>query len=125
MVVFSKVTAAAAALAAVASAAPTKPVGATPRLGFTINQIAKPVTPKAINLPGVYANALHKYGGTVPQHVREAATKGSAVTTPEANDQAYLTPVTAGASTVHLDIDTGSADLYDIRPAYSISPSVC
>ncbi|KAJ9303014.1 hypothetical protein DTO271G3_388 [Paecilomyces variotii] len=112
MVLFNKVTAAAAALAAVASAAPTKPVGAHPRLGFTINQIAKPVTPKAINLPGIYANAIQKYGGTVPQHVREAAVKGSAVTTPEENDQAYLTPVTAGASTLHLDIDTGSADLW-------------
>ncbi|GAD93189.1 aspartic endopeptidase Pep1/aspergillopepsin F [Paecilomyces variotii No. 5] len=123
MVVFSKVTAAAAALAAVASAAPTKPVGATPRLGFTVNQIAKPVAPKSINLPGVYANAIHKYGGTVPQHVREAATKGSAVTTPEANDQAYLTPVTAGASTVHLDIDTGSADLWVFSNQLSSSES--
>lgn len=116
MVVFSKVTAAAAVLAAIASAAPTgtKPVGASPRLGFTINQIAKPVTPKPINLPGIYASALQKYGATVPQNVKAAAVNGSVVTTPESNDEAYLTPVTAGDSTLHLDFDTGSADLYGL-----------
>jgi len=108
MVVFSKATVVLAALSAVASAVPT-----TNRhhRGFSIRQISKQVTPKAVNLPGVYANSLRKFGGAVPYHVKAAAERGSAVTTPEANDIAYLTPVTIGNSTLNLDLDTGSADL--------------
>ncbi|CAI7593379.1 unnamed protein product [Penicillium glandicola] len=109
MVVFSKVTAALAGLSAVASASPVK----SPRKGFTVNQVQKATTgTRTINLPGVYANALAKYGATVPAHVAAAAVSGSAVTTPEDGDVEYLTPVTIGDSTLNLDFDTGSADLW-------------
>lgn len=107
MVVFSKVTAVLAGLSAVASAVPT----IKPRIGFSVQQVSKQVTPKTINLPAIYANSLNKFGGTVPQNVKAAAETGSAITTPEANDIAYLTPVNIGGSTLNLDIDTGSADL--------------
>lgn len=108
MVVFSKVTAILASLAAVASAVPVE----NTRKGFTVKQVAKPATKtKTVNLPAMYANALAKYGGTVPASVKAAAESGSAVTTPQANDEDYLTPVSVGGSTLNLDFDTGSADL--------------
>ncbi|KAJ5101927.1 hypothetical protein NUU61_004149 [Penicillium alfredii] len=109
MVVFNKATLALAGLSAIASAAPTTPA----RQGFTVNQVSKTLTKsKTVNLPGIYANAISKYGGTVPSSVRAAAASGSAVTTPEDNDIEYLTPVKIGGSTLNLDFDTGSADLW-------------
>ncbi|KAL4901637.1 aspartic protease pep1 [Aspergillus multicolor] len=107
MVVFSKV-ATAFGLAAVASAMPT----ASPRQGFTIDQLLKEVPKRTINLPAIYANALRKYGGNVPPHLSDAMAQGSAVTTPEEYDIEYLTPVTVGGTTLNLDFDTGSADLW-------------
>ncbi|KAL3491726.1 aspartic protease pep1 [Aspergillus germanicus] len=108
MVVFSKLTTAVLGLAAVASAAPT----ATPRQGLTVNQLSRQAPKRSINLPGIYANALNKYGASVPTHVRDAAVHGSAVTTPEAEDLEYLTPVNVGGTVLNLDFDTGSADLW-------------
>lgn len=109
MVVFSKVTAAL-ALSAIASAAAV-PVQ-SPRKGFTVNQVTRTAArTKSVNLPGVYASALSKYGGTVPADVHAAAVSGSAITTPEDGDIEYLTPVSVGGTTLNLDFDTGSADL--------------
>ncbi|KAJ5356560.1 Peptidase aspartic catalytic [Penicillium concentricum] len=111
MVVFSKVTVALACFSAVASAAavPVK----SPRKGFSVKQVNKtPTGTRTVNLPAIYANALAKYGATVPAHVHAAASSGSAVTTPEDGDVEYLTPVTIGDSTLNLDFDTGSADLW-------------
>nr|AXN90910.1 aspartic protease [Evansstolkia leycettana] len=109
MVVFSKVTAVVAGLSVMASAVPTS----NARQGFTVNQVAKPLTkPKTLNLAAVYAKALGKYSGIVPDHVKTAAVNGSAVTTPEQYDSEYLTPVNVGGTTLNLDFDTGSADLW-------------
>lgn len=108
MVAFSKITAVVVGLSTIASAVPV----IQPRKGFTVNQVAKPLTEKkTVNLPAILANALAKYGATVPDHVKAAAVSGSAVTTPEQYDTEYLTPVTVGGSTLNLDFDTGSADL--------------
>ncbi|KAF7165572.1 hypothetical protein CNMCM5623_009757 [Aspergillus felis] len=109
MVVFSKVTAVVVGLSTIASAVPV----VQSRKGFTINQVAKPVADnKTINLPALYANALSKYGATVPPSVKAAASSGSAVTTPQQYDTEYLTPVKVGGTTLNLDFDTGSADLW-------------
>ncbi|KAI9043422.1 pepsin-like aspartic protease [Aspergillus affinis] len=109
MVIFSKVTTAALGLASVASALPH----AQPRKGFTVNQITRQsANPKTLNLPAQYAKFLAKYGATVPQSVKDAASKGTAVTKPEEYDSEYLTPVTIGGTTLNLDFDTGSADLW-------------
>ncbi|KAJ5635993.1 uncharacterized protein N7484_009306 [Penicillium longicatenatum] len=108
MVVFSKVTVALASLASIASAVPT----GGKKSSFTVNQIAVPAT-KTQNFANNYARALSKYGGNVPTHVFAAAQQsGSAVTTPEDNDEEYLTPVNVGGTTLNLDFDTGSADLW-------------
>jgi aspergillopepsin I len=121
MVVFSKITVVLAGLATVASAVPT---GSSRKSTFTVNQKARPVAQaKAINLPGMYASALSKYGAAVPASVKAAAESGTAVTTPEANDVEYLTPVNVGGTTLNLDFDTGSADLWVFSSELSSSES--
>ncbi|KAK5806386.1 hypothetical protein VI817_000644 [Penicillium citrinum] len=103
-----KVTAILAGIASVTSAVP---MGGKSK--FTINQSVRPVTKtRTINLPGMYANALSKYGASIPASVKAAADSGSATTTPEDNDTEYLTPVNVGGTTLNLDFDTGSADLW-------------
>lgn len=117
MVGFSKVASAAVGLAAMADAAPT------PSLlgGFSINQILGQVTKGGVNLPGMYARSLAKYGGTPSPGLKDAMGRGSAVTTPEPHDIEYLTPVDVGGTTMHLNIDTGSADLYVGLPYFTFT----
>ncbi|KAL6237264.1 aspartic protease pep1 [Aspergillus navahoensis] len=108
MAVFSRVATAAFGLSAVAYAMPA----ASPRQGFTINQLTRTTLKRTVNLPAIYANGLAKYGGNVPSHIQDAMAHGSAVTTPEQYDVEYLTPVDVGGTTMNLDFDTGSADLW-------------
>ena len=110
MVLLSQLTAVVAGLSTVASAVPMID---RRHKAFTVNQIVKHTEKrKSVNLPGMYARTLAKYGAKVPDHVLAAAAQGSAVTTPEQYDEEYLTPVQVGSTTLNLDIDTGSADLY-------------
>ncbi|PYI02828.1 aspergillopepsin I precursor [Aspergillus sclerotiicarbonarius CBS 121057] len=109
MVVFSKATALALGLSTAASAAPLTQT----RKNFSVQQVAHPANKtRTVNLPAMYARALTKYGATVPESVKVAASEGSVTTTPQSDDTEYLTPVTVGDSTLHLDFDTGSADLW-------------
>ncbi|KAL5363386.1 aspartic peptidase domain-containing protein [Aspergillus floccosus] len=118
MVVFSKVTTIALGLSGVASALP----GPKTRKGFTVNQLVTPKSQyRSINIPGIYASALNKYGASVPQHIMDAASSGSVVTTPEQYDSEYLTPVNVGGTVLNLDFDTGSADLWVFSSELSAS----
>ncbi|KAJ5662506.1 Penicillopepsin-1 [Penicillium maclennaniae] len=108
MVVINNVAITLVGLASIASAAPATKVGSK----FSLNQVARPAT-KASNFAASYGRALSKYGATVPSHIEAAAVaSGVATTTPEANDEEYLTPVNIGGTTLNLDFDTGSADLW-------------
>ncbi|KAJ5125273.1 Penicillopepsin-1 [Penicillium atrosanguineum] len=108
MVVINNVAITLAGLASIASAAPATKVGSK----FSLNQVARPAT-KTSNFAASYGRALSRYGATVPSHIQAAAVaSGVATTTPEANDEEYLTPVTIGGTTLNLDFDTGSADLW-------------
>jgi hypothetical protein len=64
--------------------------------------------------PAEVSRTFQKFGKQVPSHVEAAlAAQGSVTTTPEdAYDSAYLTPVSVGGTTLNLDIDTGSSDLW-------------
>lgn len=105
MVVFSKFTVALAGLASMADALPS-------RKQFSINQVAVPAT-STRSYAHAYAKALNKFGAEVPTAVRAAtAASGSAITTPDNGDEEYLTPVDIGGTTLNLDFDTGSADLW-------------
>lgn len=54
-----------------------------------------------------------RWGNSVPAGLKKAAgQKGDATANPEQYDRSYLVPVTVGADTLHLDFDTGSADLW-------------
>ena len=96
---------AAAALAAVSFAAPTKQ-------GFTVEQVPSNVG-KLTHGQHLTAKVYRKFGGKMPTVVEHAAAAqtGSVTASPEQYDSEYLCPVTAGGSVVNLDFDTGSADL--------------
>ncbi|KAF2230053.1 aspartic protease pepB [Viridothelium virens] len=108
---FSTSVAAVAALANVAAAVPHSQI--SPRSEFKIEQVATGRTIARNGAQEVRKTFL-KYSKTVPSNVEAAAAavSGTATTTPEANDAEYLTPVTLGGSTLNLDFDTGSADLW-------------
>ncbi|OQE16136.1 hypothetical protein PENSTE_c025G08130 [Penicillium steckii] len=117
MVVIHKIPIALAGLASVAAAIPTsKPVSK-----FSVNQVSRPAT-KASNFAANYGRALSKYGATIPSHVQAAAAaSGVATNTPSSNDEEYLTPVSIGGTTLNLDFDTGSADLWVFSTELSTS----
>ncbi|KAH6644538.1 aspartic peptidase domain-containing protein [Boeremia exigua] len=107
-----------------AALALTSAVAANPvqkRDAFSLQQVKHNIHLK--NGPGQIAKTLRKYGKAVPEHIQAAAdTRANAVTalasgTEPANpsddyDSSYLSPVTIGTTTVNLDFDTGSSDLW-------------
>ncbi|OKL56825.1 Aspartic protease pep1 [Talaromyces atroroseus] len=116
----SKTVISALALSALAAAAPAP----TKTTQFSINQVA--VKKPAVHPAAKYAKALAKYGATVPDYVASAAASsqsGSATNTPIDGDEEYVTPVTAGDSTLNLDFDTGSADLWVYTSSTDGAPS--
>ena len=102
---------AALAVASLVSASPVPASGPSTRT-FTVHQNGtKPVYK---NGPLALANVYNKYKKAIPANVAkaaQAAADGSVTTTPEPNDEEYLTPVSIGGQTLNLDFDTGSADL--------------
>jgi len=107
-----------------AALALTSAVVATPvqkRDTFSVEQVKHSVHLK--NGPAQVAKTLRKYGKVVPQHIQAAAdarantvtaaSTGSEPANPsDEYDSSYLSPVTIGSTTVNLDFDTGSADLW-------------
>ncbi len=106
------ISAALVATASLALAAPPHLVG---RSTFEVKQVAAGKVYK--NGPLQMMKTYQKYarvGAVVPSEVEAAAAAaqtGEVTATPQQYDQAYLCPVTLGASTLNLDFDTGSADL--------------
>ncbi|KAL1305500.1 hypothetical protein AAFC00_002373 [Neodothiora populina] len=101
-----------AALAAVATASPVDVKG---KVSFTVPQIA--TGNKTLAAPPIaLSQAINKYKGTVPTVVQKAATaalqSGTVAAVPEQYDSEYLCPVTIGGTTLNLDFDTGSSDLW-------------
>ncbi|CAK3804804.1 Aspartic protease PEP1 [Lecanosticta acicola] len=111
---FIYASAALVASATLSMAAPAEVVG---RKTFQVGQVAHGKILK--NGPVQMIKAYNKYarvGAVAPPDVASAAASaqatGSVVATPEQYDQAYLCPVTVGGTTLNLDFDTGSADLW-------------
>jgi len=101
-----------AVLTALAASAAAKPVENLAKRGtFVVKQVAgrpKPAVP--ILMRRTYA----KYGAVLPESIAVAAAgadTGSVPAIPEPNDIEYLCEVTVGGTNLHLNLDTGSADL--------------
>ncbi|KAF1995606.1 acid protease [Amniculicola lignicola CBS 123094] len=83
---------------------------------FSLNQVHRKFVLR--NGAEQRAKTLRKYGHKVPANILKAArlaapTNGTAPAVPvDEYDSLYLTPVLLGNTTVQLDIDTGSADLW-------------
>lgn len=87
------------------------------RKTFQVAQVAHGTVRK--NGPIQMMKAYEKYarvGAQAPASVVQAAAaasqSGSVAANPEQQDQAYLCPVNVGGTTLNLDFDTGSADLW-------------
>ncbi|KAF1914641.1 aspartic peptidase domain-containing protein [Ampelomyces quisqualis] len=99
-------------------------VAATPvqkRDAFSVEQVARGTFRK--NGPAQVAKTLRKYNKAVPANILAAAENNEAVSVQDDTgsdpavpsdhyDSSYLSPVTVGNNTLHLDFDTGSADLW-------------
>ncbi|KAI5304225.1 Type I transmembrane sorting receptor [Ascosphaera pollenicola] len=87
------------------------------KTSFSVQQI--PVLRNATRALDHYSTALKKHGGRLPSSSTELAQaspsptgEGTAKATPVGTDTAYVIPVTVGDTTMNLDLDTGSADLW-------------
>ncbi|KAF2091227.1 aspergillopepsin A precursor [Saccharata proteae CBS 121410] len=79
------------------------------------------------NGPSALLRAYGKYKKTAPTSVQTAAAKQSGFVPANpvnAYDTAYMCPVTIGGSTVNLDFDTGSADLWTFSTQQSALSTV-
>ncbi|KAF2683636.1 acid protease [Lentithecium fluviatile CBS 122367] len=102
---------------------------------FSVEQVERTTFIK--NGPAQVIKTLRKFGKTVPEHIQKAADigpsgevstlgeNGSAPAVPgDAYDSLYLSPVTLGNTTVQLDFDTGSSDLWvfsSLQPSAQLS----
>ncbi|KAF1844366.1 aspartic protease PEP1 [Cucurbitaria berberidis CBS 394.84] len=123
-----------AALALVGTSLST-PVQLNKREAFSVEQVQRGTYLK--NGPAQLVKALRKHGKPVPQSLLDAAenranaanvfsladVNGTVPAVPnDENDSLYLSPVTIAGNTLHLDFDTGSADLWvfsSLQPAAS------
>jgi hypothetical protein len=107
--------AALAAIAAVAVASPVEPRASVPNVKFSVPQVSTGNT-KVAAPPLALSKAIKKYGGTPPTVVEKAAAAAQQSGTVTANsyngDSEYLCPVSVGGTTLNLDFDTGSSDLW-------------
>jgi len=121
---------------ALASTVSATPVELHKRKAFTIEQVERKTFVK--NGPVQVAKTLRKYGKPVPAHILKAAElgpsndvltaaaeNGTAPAVPaDQYDSLYLSPVTIGNTTVQLDFDTGSGDLWvfsSLQPSAQLS----
>ncbi|KAF2466381.1 Asp-domain-containing protein [Lindgomyces ingoldianus] len=90
------------------------PVDIQKRKTFTVSQVERKQFIK--NGAAQTAKTFRKFGVKVPAHILAAAAAGPngtvAAVPSDAYDSLYLSPVDVGGTTLHLDFDTGSADLW-------------
>lgn len=106
-----------AVLAAIARIGAASPVDIVGRSTFSVQQV--PVNATSIKKAPVHQllavyNKYAKAGAVAPSAVVAAASAqtGTVVASPTSDDSEYLCPVKVGSSTLNLDFDTGSADLW-------------
>ncbi|KAK6008221.1 hypothetical protein QM012_000124 [Aureobasidium pullulans] len=123
---FSQIFTASTALYSLCLAHPLTTADIQGKATFTLDQIlhtnttAKHPAQKLLNVYAKYAKA----GASAPTVVQKAAASamasGSVANSPEPSDVMYLCPVNVGGTTLNLDFDTGSSDLWvysNLQPA--------
>jgi hypothetical protein len=76
---------------------------------FSMNQITREGKGQPLNISNDFARNILRYGGEWPRSVVSSAETASVLALSQ-NDE-FMIPVSVGASTLHLTIDTGSSDL--------------
>ncbi|KAF7913461.1 uncharacterized protein EAE98_011486 [Botrytis deweyae] len=85
-------------------------LAANGRRSFSVHQISRADTSQLFNISKAFARNVFRYGGQrLPNAVKSAET---ATVLTWAQDREFLIPVSVGASTLNLTIDTGSSDLW-------------
>jgi len=100
------------ALVAAIGLVQASPVALEKRKAFTVTQVEKGKFIR--NGAASVAKTYEKYGKPVPANVAAAAAAQGSVTAAPSDeyDSSYLCPVDVGGTTMELDFDTGSADLW-------------
>jgi hypothetical protein len=121
---------------ALAGSVAANPIQLDKRSAFSVEQVQHSTHLK--NGPADKIKALRKYGKAVPESLLKAAENRANTVVVEASansgsvgaspsdqyDSSYLSPVTIGSQTFHLDFDTGSSDLWvysSLQPSSQLS----
>jgi ATP sulfurylase len=75
---------------------------------FSVNQVSRAEKGQPLNISTTFARNFLRYGGEWPRSVSSAET--ASVLAFSQNEE-FMIPVSVGASTLHLTVDTGSSDL--------------
>ncbi|PQE10529.1 aspartic endopeptidase Pep1 aspergillopepsin F protein [Rutstroemia sp. NJR-2017a BVV2] len=77
---------------------------------FSINQFPREEKSQTLNISTAFARNILRYGGEWPRSVVSSAETASVLALSQ--NEEFMIPVSVGASTLHLTIDTGSSDLW-------------
>lgn len=79
------------------------------RRSFSVHQVSRADASQPFNISTAFARNVFRYGGERLPNAANSAETASVLTW--AQDREFLIPVSVGASTLNLMIDTGSSDL--------------
>jgi len=78
---------------------------------FSVNQLSRTdgARPSNLDISAIFARNVIRYGGEIPRRAVHSAETASVLAVTQ--NEEFIVPITVGASTLHLSIDTGSSDL--------------
>lgn len=76
---------------------------------FSIQQVARTDRNLPLNISAIFARNYLRYGGLVPPIVARSAETASILAGTRNGE--FIIPVSVGADTLYMSVDTGSADL--------------
>ncbi|KAI1261340.1 aspartic protease pep1 [Xylariaceae sp. FL1019] len=89
-------------------------VAANARRSFSLTQSSRADRVQPLDISTVFARNLVRYGGKVPRDVVHSAETASVPALSQ--NLEFVVPISVGASTLQLSIDTGSSDLWVFAP---------
>lgn len=79
------------------------------RRSFSVNELSRAEKSQPLNISSIFARNIFRYGGERPPNFVVSAETASVLALSQ--NKEFVIPVSVGASTLHLTIDTGSSDL--------------